>query len=226
MLLDDVAVVLAQADRHASAGEWAKAEAAYDEALRLLPPEKVAIQRRVRLERAKVQMMAAKLPFAHLELKTLVQEIGEDPAADPKLLAEARSSLANAQYYMTWLMRLEGEPRAVWEPEIEAARQTYKLLAEQAEAKGDPEELRRYQEDLESAIRLSRMSLSDLQALALPSQCQGCCSGDCNGTGTGKKVAKGKGKGKGQGMTPLPGEGEPKDTRGASSGPPPDNSGH
>ena len=49
------------------------------------------------------------------------------------LLADARGALANAQYYTTWLMRLEGLPREEWQPEIEASRQNYKLLAERAE---------------------------------------------------------------------------------------------
>ena len=35
---------------------------------------------------------------------------------------------------LTWLMKLEGLGREDWEPEIEGARQTYRLLAEQAEA--------------------------------------------------------------------------------------------
>jgi hypothetical protein len=107
-------------------------------------------------------------------------------------------------------MRLEGEPKDVWEPEIEAARQGYRLLAEQAEAKGDADGKKKHTEDVESSIRLARMELSDLQGLTLPSQCAGCCSGKC------------RGRGKGQGKL---GE-QPKDARGASSGPPPDNSGH
>jgi hypothetical protein len=78
--------------------------------------------------------------------------------------------MANAQYYMTWLMRLEGLGRDAWEPEIESARQTYKLLAEQAEQRGDTPAAKTHQEDLESAIRLARLDLSELQGLPLPSQ--------------------------------------------------------
>jgi hypothetical protein len=107
-------------------------------------------------------------------------------------------------------MRLEGEPREVWEPEIEASRQTYRLLAEQALAADDTAAAEGNQEDLEAAIRLARMDLSELQALALPSQCKGCCSGQC------KCKGKGKGKSKSQGE---------KDARGAGSGPPPDGRG-
>jgi hypothetical protein len=170
LVLDDVAGILAEADRHAASGEWTEAEVRYEAALNLLPPEQVAEARRIRLERAKAQMLAAKLPTAHQDLKGLVQELEEDGKADRQLLAEARSTLANAQYYMTWLMRLEGQPKEKWEPEIEGARQTYRLLAEQAEADGNDEACNKNREDLESAIRLARMDLSDLQGLPLPSQ--------------------------------------------------------
>jgi hypothetical protein len=103
-------------------------------------------------------------------LKNLVDELKEDDRADSHLLAEARDALSNSQYYMTWLMRLEGQPRELWEPEIDAARQTYRLLAEQADAKGNAESAKKHREDLESTIRLARMDLSELQGLPLPSQ--------------------------------------------------------
>jgi hypothetical protein len=170
MRLDDVAGALRAADAHVAAEEWAEAAERYDEALRLLPAERTAEARRIRLERAKAQILGRKLPEAHQDLKALVEELKADPAADAKLLAGARSALANSQYYMTWLMRLEGEPREAWEPEIEAARQTYRLLAEQSGAAGDGPASRKHQEDLESAVRLARMDLGELQGLPLPSQ--------------------------------------------------------
>lgn len=168
--LDDVAGLLYQADAFAADRQWAKAVEKYDEALRLLPAEKLREGRQIRLERAKAQMLARQLPTAHRELEGLVEELKEDAKADPTLLAEARSALANAQYYMTWLMRLEGLAREVWEPEIEASRQTYRLLAEQSAAKGDEKTARKYREDVESAIRLARLDLGELQGLPLPSQ--------------------------------------------------------
>ena len=60
---------------------------------------------------------------------------------------------------------MEGFGQDVWEPEIEAARQTYKLLAEQA---SDPKQRQKHQEDLEAAVRLARMDLGELQGLPLP----------------------------------------------------------
>ena len=68
---------------------------------------------------------------------------------------------------MTWLMRLEGQTREKWAPEITAALQTFRLLAQQGE---DPEFISLRKEDLESAVRLARMDIGELQGLPLPSQ--------------------------------------------------------
>lgn len=167
---DRAASAAAAAQALAARESWAEAELQFDEALSLLPAERSGERQRLRLERAKVQMQNKKLPEAHDELQALVDELAGDPKTDPKLLADARSASAGSQYYMTWLLRLEGQPRERWEPEIDAARQTYRLLAEEAQASGDDASVRRNKEDLESAIRLARMDLSDLQGLPLPSQ--------------------------------------------------------
>src|SRR5688500_17681881 len=109
----------------ASKAAWAEAEAAFTEALAALPGEHVEQARRLRLERAVALMQISKLPDARQELGVLVDELEADPSVDAELLADARTTLGNAQYFTTWLLRLEGEPRDVWEPEIEAARQNY-----------------------------------------------------------------------------------------------------
>jgi hypothetical protein len=168
--LDAVAAKLAEADRLAAEKDYPAAVEHYDEALKLLPADRKSAARKIRLERAKAMMLARKLPEAHADLNALVDELQDEPASDPKLLAEARSVQANSQYYLTWLMRLEGLGRDVWEPEIESARQAYKLLAEQAEQRGDAAAAKTHKEDLESAIRLARLDLSELQGLPLPSQ--------------------------------------------------------
>ena len=209
--LDDVSRVLADADRLATAEQWQAASARYEEALAMLPEGRLDESRRVRLQRAKVQMFANQLPEANLALQELVDQLQDDKSADPKLRNQARETLANAQYYMTWLRRLEGLGPDEWEPDVESARQTYRLLAEQDEARSDGASAKKHREDLESVIRLARMDLRELQGLEIPKQCSCCKSGQC------KKPGKGKGRGKG-------GD-EKKDARGASSGPPPDNSG-
>jgi hypothetical protein len=168
--LDATAARLAQAQRLVAADDCAGAVEAFNDALKLLPDGHSEQSRKIRLQRAKAQMLAKQLPEAHADLSTLVDELANDAAADPKLLADARSGLANSQYYLTWLMRLEGLPREVWEPEIESARQIYRHLAEGAQSSGDATAAKSHLEDLESAIRLERMDLAELQGLPLPSQ--------------------------------------------------------
>jgi hypothetical protein len=219
MQLDEVQGLLSAARQHVKDGEHAKAEELFTEVLAKLPAEREQETRRVRVERAKSMLLSHQLPKAYDELALLVPELQNDPKADPAILADARESLANAKYYLTWLMRLEGDSRTEWEPEIEGARQTYRLLAEQAQARGDEKGVKKHEEDLEAAIRLARLDLSDLQALPLPSQCKGCCSGQCQCKG-----GKGKGKSKGAGKTPEKKQGD-EQARGASSGPPPDDGG-
>ena len=112
-------------------------------------------------------MQSEGLIEARDELATLVEQLQADADADPTLLRDARQALARAQFYKTWLMRLEGLDRKVWEPEIEAARQNWRLLA--ARASSDSEKTL-HQEDLEAAVRLARMEMEDLQGLPLPSE--------------------------------------------------------
>ncbi|MEE3369065.1 MAG: hypothetical protein VX346_06965 [Planctomycetota bacterium] len=181
MQLDQVATCLTSAQTHSELGDWASAVTAYDTALQLLPPSLAQQSGQLRLERAKAQMLAKQLPAAHRDLKALVDDLQAETHKDTpsqiesqqerqKLLQEARAALAHSQYYMTWLMRLEGQPRETWEPEIENARQTLRLLQGQAEQTGDLAAVKSYREDLESTIRLARMDLSELQGLPLPSQ--------------------------------------------------------
>ncbi len=154
--LDAVAKQLAEADRCTADKDWAKAIEWYDDALKNLPADRAAEGQRIRLEKAKAQMKAEQLPEANAALKTLCEELQTKGKEQPALLAETRVALAQSHYYMTWLMRLEGEPREAWEPEIEAARQNYRLLAEQAASVGDEKEAKKHTEDLESAVRLAR----------------------------------------------------------------------
>jgi tetratricopeptide (TPR) repeat protein len=213
IVLDDAGRLLADADQLAVAGQWAEAAAGYDAALALLPADPPDARRKVRLQRAKAQMQVGQLPAAYDDLTALVDEVQNDPKADPAVVNDALRTLANAQYYLTWLLRLEGEPEEVWGPEIDAARQSFRHLAEQGAGQGTAEQAESDREDLESAIRLARMDLHELQALALPCQCKGCCSGQC------------KCKGKGKGRKPGKGHKPPEDMRSAGSGPPPDDSG-
>jgi tetratricopeptide (TPR) repeat protein len=163
--------VMAAAHLAASDGDWKLAIREYEAALESLPKDPDAydarIAQRLQIELNKARMQSQGLIEARDELATLVEQMQAEDGADPELLRDARQALARAQFYKTWLMRLEGLDRKVWEPEIEAARQNWRLLAEQAVSES---EKALHQEDLEAAVRLARMEMEDLQGLPLPSE--------------------------------------------------------
>ncbi len=171
LALEAADAILVSAHAASDGADWKAAVQRYEEALKALPKDADAVDlraaQRIQIELNKARMLASDLPTAREELETLVEQMSGEPKTDPQLLAEAREALARAQFYSTWLMRLEGLDRAEWEPEIEAARQNYRLLAEQA---GDAASKQKHQGDVEAAIRLARMEIEDLQGLPLPSE--------------------------------------------------------
>ena len=122
LLLDEVATLVAAAEDAAEAEDWADAGKNYDEALKKLPAGNLDAARHLRLERAKTLMHQKQMRTAQEDLAGLVEELEGDRGASPQMQRAAREALANSQYYMTWIMRLEGQPRDIWEPEIEGAR--------------------------------------------------------------------------------------------------------
>lgn len=171
MKRDAASQLLAEAEQRVVEKDWPAAQQLYELALEQLPDGELAIQRRVRLERAKCQLENKQLPEANQDLKVLVNELTDaTEPIDLDLLNESRTALANSQYYITWLMRLEGLPRDDWEPEITASQQLYRLLAEEAAEEDDVDLALDRKKDLESAVRLARMDLGELQGLPLPSQ--------------------------------------------------------
>ncbi|MFP6876584.1 MAG: hypothetical protein VCA37_07120 [Roseibacillus sp.] len=164
---DDTEAQLAQAREAVANEEWGEAVEAYQDALAKLPKQEKQLAYQIRLETAKAMMLNKQLPTARQDLAKLVTDLDDDEAAPQKLRDAARSALANARYYMTYLMKLEGLPDTAWEPEIEAARQEYKLLATSA---ANSELAKRSADDLESAIRLARMDPAELYGLPIPSQ--------------------------------------------------------
>lgn len=164
----DFARAAAALEGEAARAEWAAAVASYDEALASLPNDRKEERWRLVLERAKAKLLCSKLPEANAELGGLLEELAKEPAAERELVDDVRRTHASSEYYMTWLLRLEGAPQEEWEPRIERARQSYKRLAERPDlAQAERESLA---QDVESAVRLARMDLDELQGLPLPSQ--------------------------------------------------------
>ncbi|MDE0569318.1 MAG: hypothetical protein OSB44_01460 [Verrucomicrobiales bacterium] len=156
------------AEKHLMNKEFAEAVIEFDEAINLLPKENISTNNRLRLEKAKAQMQCSQLPEAYKDLLSMLSALDEN--TEPQLAADTKSTLANAQYYITWLMRLEGHSREVWEPVIESSRQNYYAAAEFAKSEGKQQSADQLVENLEASIKLARIDLDELQGLPLPSQ--------------------------------------------------------
>ena len=150
--------------------QWQQAIDAYNEALATLPDTEMAKRQQLQLARANARIYIGQLPEAMLAMEHLLNETAK--GSDSKLESKVRFSLASAQYYTGWLMRLELAEKKEWKEPLEKARQNFRLLAEQT-AKADAKTSEDHQNNLEAVVRLARMDLSEVQALPLPKKCEG-----------------------------------------------------
>lgn len=110
--LDKASLLLAEARGFVEAEKFEMAAVRFEEALKELPADRRSEMQAIRLERAKAKLQSSGLTQANSDLIALVDELREDESASKVLLADARATLANSQYYLTWLMRLEGVDRS------------------------------------------------------------------------------------------------------------------
>jgi hypothetical protein len=169
---DQVVAKIKQAQRAEKSENWKAALEAYDAALAALPAENLKERHQILLAKAKARMYSGELPEAIVDLEGLLADLLKANGADGQI-REVRGTLASAQYYAGWLMRLEGAAPDEWTLPVDEARQNYRLLSEEAH-KTRSKDATDYQKNLEATIRLARMDLSELQGLPLPKQCQGC----------------------------------------------------
>lgn len=169
--------------------DWKAAHAAYGRALQNLPEKDSEARLKARLAQSKTRMYFGELPEAAEEVDALLADAHKD-AASQALKDEIRSTAGSMRYYLGWLMRLEGAETEEWTEQTEAARQEFRLLAEQSQARGDAGAAKGHQENLEASIRLARMDISELKGLPLPKQCQG--NGDCAGKCRKQKESRSK----------------------------------
>ena len=196
---DRAARRIAEAKALEANGDWAAAYGAWSEALAATPAEKTTVRFQLRLAQARTRMWTGDLPEAITDLEHLLTE-AQRGGVDKLFQSELRSTLAGGQYYEGWLMRLEGAAPDEWLQPVEAARQNFRLLAENP---SDTQLAGEYKKNLEAAIRLERMDLSELQGQPLPKQCSGC-----------KNVSQ-KCRSQSQSKCENKGEKEKKDARGA-----------
>ncbi len=183
--------------------DWQQADQLYRDAAKCLSPNSHDMKLRVELAqvRARFRMGDA---MAAID--------GADTLLENKALAgmpvdfqrESRELAGRIHYYAAWVMRLEGASRELWMEEAELARQNFRLLAEQQGASGNSTEQK---ENLESAIQLQRLSMTELMARPLPKEGQG-----MGNQGLSEQMGKRRGK---RGKQPGKDDGEGPPSNGA-----------
>jgi hypothetical protein len=185
---DRAALKISEAKAFEAKEDWASAYRVWGEALAGTPADQKEAQFQIRLSQSRARVQMGGIPEAMEDMSTLLDEV---VAANGKktLQEEIRGSLASSQYYVAWLMRLEGAEGEEWMPRAESARQNFRLLAENTKG---TEIAASYEKNLEAVIRLQRMSLEDLQGQPMPKNCSGCKNASQKGRG--QSQSKGKGE--------------------------------
>lgn len=162
-----VASTVEQALTAVSDEDWKLAAELFGQAIGEAPSDSQESNRWLRLRASHAEFMSGNTWNGISGMEEVLQEAKDD---DPELARDARARIASAQYFATWKLRLEGAKPEVWKPEAEKARQHFRLLAEEAEARGakETEDLKK---NVESVIWLERMDLAELQSLPLPGGC-------------------------------------------------------
>lgn len=162
---------LTSARAAAARADHEAATQAFAAALAALPPEDPA-RPPIELEQAVVTAASGELLQGMDQMSDLLKRLGEAGEGQGALARATRSELGEAHYHAAWLMRLEGASTEEWTAEADAARQHFRLLTETA---ADPGEAEISAKNLESAVRLQRLDLSELKGLPLPKKCSGNC---------------------------------------------------
>jgi hypothetical protein len=158
-------------------GDWMAAAASYAAAREALPDEARDEKLKLAIAEAKALVEAGDFLSAAKQFEELIAQQEASDAPDEAVLKELRTELGEVAYYTAWVMRIEGATADEWKPETEKARQQFRLLSETLDGDADAES---FKKNLEAAIRLEQMDLSELLALPLPKECCCKCKGLCD----------------------------------------------
>jgi hypothetical protein len=148
---------------------WPEAEMFYKEAANHVKSSEphVRTQVEIALARTRYRQGGAVDSIDLIDRVISDRNFGKQPAAQQR---EARELAGRIHYYAAWVLRLEGAQRDLWMEEAELARQNFRMLSEQTLAVGQTNYSLLQQTNLESAVRLQRMSLTELMARPLPEE--------------------------------------------------------
>lgn len=222
LALDQAHALVSRAQQAEAKEDWVGADQHYREAAKLVSAGNPHLKMRLDLAQVRSRYrMGDAVNAIDMADKLLDDPAMKEMPAD--FHRESRELAGRIHYYAGWVMRLEGASRELWMEEAELARQNFRLLAETSarESAGKPNQAganatvasvpaaagakdhtAQQHENLESAVQLQRLSLTELMARPLPKEGR-----NMSGQGLSEQMAKRRGQ-RGKGNQPGQGEGE------------------
>ncbi len=206
---DHAQTLIKQAQKFEAQKNWREAEPLYREAAGAVRNDdpRLKTQLDIALVRARYRQGGA------VEAIDMADRLTADPkfrSQPEEIQREARELAGRIHYHAAWVMRMEGAQKDLWMEEAELARQNYRLLSEETLSAGQTNYSQLQQTNLESAVRLQRMSLTELMGRPLPEEGQA-----MSGQGLTEQMARRRGQ-RGQGK--QPGIGPNEDARDPANG--------
>ena len=187
LALDRASALMREGQTAEQAEDWMAADRLYREAAAAVPAEKRDLRLRLDLAQIRTRHRTGDALGA-IDLSEKLLNDSALPAMPTAFQDEAREVAGRIHYYAAWIMRLEGAGRELWMEEAESARQNFRLLAETGSS-GVEAAAGTRQENLESAVQLQRLSLTELMARPLPRE------GRCmSGQGLSEQMARRRGQ--------------------------------
>ena len=208
---DKAQSAIRQAQKEEATKDWGKAETLYREASSLTGNADRPLKTRldVALARMRYRQGGAVDAIDSIDRVLAGRDFHEQPG---ELQREARELAGRIHYHAAWVMRLEGAQRDLWMEEAELARQNFRMLSEQSMAQGRNTYAQTQQTNLETAVRLQRMSLTELMGRPLPEEGR-----NMAGQGLSEQMGKRRGQ-RGKGNQPGIGEGDDQKEPAAGAG--------
>jgi hypothetical protein len=171
LALDHAGDLVRKAEAAEKSEDWKLADELYREASKLAGSSDPALRMRLDLAQTRTRFRNGDAVAAIDSSNRLL----DDPAMASmpvEFRRDARELAGRIHYYAAWVMRLEGAGRELWMEEAELARQSYRLLTEESSQQGATDYSAEQQKNLESAVQLQRLSLTELMARPLPKEGQ------------------------------------------------------
>jgi len=168
---DHAQALLRQAEQAERNGDWKNAEDHFREASGRIRTTEPRLTAQLDIALARMRYRQGGAVAAIDQIDRVIDDRGFRDQS-PALQREARELAGRIHYHAAWVMRLEGAQRDLWMEEAELARQNFRLLSEDSLAAGRGSYSQLQQTNLESAVRLQRLSLTELMARRLPEEGQ------------------------------------------------------